>query len=144
MSASGAIAEIVAERWMERTLESYPPETSRSLLDEQDPFRNPAGHVIGECLKTLARELLGEMDERAIVSALDAMVRLRAVQDFRPSDALRFIFDLRDVLAEVTGALPRALDSRIDELALTAFDLYTACREQIAGLREKELLARSR
>jgi hypothetical protein len=61
------------------------------------------------------------------------------VQDFRPSEALRFIFDLREVVAEVTCSLPQALDSRIDELALTAFDQYVACRDQIAGLREKEL-----
>jgi hypothetical protein len=61
------------------------------------------------------------------------------VQDFRPSDALRFIFDLRDVVAEVTGAPPQALENRIDELALMAFDQYMACRDQIARLREKEL-----
>jgi hypothetical protein len=64
------------------------------------------------------------------------------VQDFRPSDALRFIFDLREVVAEVTGEVPRALENRIDELALMAFDQYMACRDQIAGLRQKELRSR--
>jgi hypothetical protein len=139
MSVSGAIAEIVAERWIERTLESYPAEAHSLLSGELDPFRNPAGYAIKESLKTLACELLGEMDKIAIAAALDALVRLRAVQDFRPSDALRFIFDLRDVVAEVTGAPPQALENRIDELALMAFDQYMACRDQIAGLREKEL-----
>jgi hypothetical protein len=139
MSVSGAIAEIVAERWIERTLESYPAEMLPLLGGEQDPFRNPAGHAIKESLNTLARELLGEMDKTAIAAALDALVRLRAVQDFRPSEALRFVFDLRDVVAEVTGEVPQALESRIDELALMAFDQYMACRDQIAGLREKEL-----
>jgi hypothetical protein len=136
---SGAIAEIVAERWIERTLASYPAEVHSLLSGEQDPFRNPAGHAIKESLTTLARELLGEMNEKAIATALDALVRLRAVQDFRPSEALRFIFDLRDVVAEVAGSLPQVLERRIDELALIAFDQYMACRDQIAGLREKEL-----
>jgi hypothetical protein len=135
---SGTIAEIVAERWIERTLASYPAEAHSLLSGELDPFRNPAGHVLKENLTTLARELLGEMDEKAIAPALDALVRLRAVQDFRPSDALRFIFDLRDVVAEV----PQALENRIDELALMAFDQYMACRDQIARLREKELRLR--
>jgi hypothetical protein len=142
MSVSGAIAEIVAERWIERTLASYPAETLPFLSGEQDPFRNPAGHVLKESLTMLARELLGEMDEKAMAPALDALVRLRAVQDFRPSDALRFIFDLREVVAEVTGEVPRALENRIDELALMAFDQYMACRDQIAGLRQKELRSR--
>jgi hypothetical protein len=136
---SGTIAEIVAERWIERTLASYPAEVHSLLSGEQDPFRNPAGHAIKESLTTLARELLGEMNEKAIATALDALVRLRAVQDFRPSEALRFIFDLRDVVAEVAGSLPQVLERRIDELALIAFDQYMACRDQIAGLREKEL-----
>jgi hypothetical protein len=139
MSVSGAIAEIVAERWIERTLAFYPAEVHSLLSGVQDPFRNPAGHVLKESLTTLACELLGEMDEKAIAPALDALVRLRAVQDFRPSGALRFIFDLRDIVAEVTGEVPRDLESRIDELALMAFDQYMACRDQIAGLREKEL-----
>ncbi len=139
MSVSGAIAEIVAERWIEQTLASYPAETHALLSGEQDPFRNPAGHAIKGSLTTLARELLGEMDEKAIAPALDALVRLRAVQDFRPSDALRFIFNLSNIVAEVSGEVPQALESRIDELALMAFDQYTACRDQIAGLREKEL-----
>jgi hypothetical protein len=139
---SGTIAEIVAERWIERTLASYPAEVHSLLSGEQDPFRNPAGHAIKESLTTLARELLSEMDEKAIAPALDALVRLRAVQDFRPSDALRFIFDLREVVAEVTGEVPRALENRIDELALMAFDQYMACRDQIAGLRQKELRSR--
>lgn len=139
MSGSGTIAKSVAERWIERTFASYPAETLRALSSEKDPFRNPAGHAIAESLNTLARELFGEMNESAIAAALDALVRLRAVQGFRPSDALRFIFDVRAVAAEVTGSLPKTLDRRIDALALMAFDQYMACRDQIAGLREKEL-----
>jgi hypothetical protein len=142
MSVSGAIAEIIAERWIERTLESYPAQTLPLLSGEQDPFRNPAGHAIRESLTTLACELMGTMDQSAIAPALDSMVRLRAVQDFRPSEALRFIFDLRDVVAEVTGEVPQALGNRIDELALMAFDQYMARRDQIAALREKELRSR--
>ncbi|MFZ0338208.1 MAG: RsbRD N-terminal domain-containing protein [Terracidiphilus sp.] len=139
MSANRAIAENVAEHWIERTFASYPAEVHSLLSGEQDAFRNPVGHAIRESLTTLSRELLGEMDVKAIAPALDALVRLRAVQDFRPSEALRFIFDLRGLVAEVTGSLPQALESRIDELSLMAFDQYMACRDQIAGLREKEL-----
>lgn len=142
MSASEAISEIVARGWIERTLASYPAEVRRSLSGEHDRFRNPAGHTIEESLTTLAREVLGAMNDRAIGEAIDTLARLRAVQDFSPSDALRFIFDLRAVIERVCGETSPQLNSRIDELALIAFDGYMACREQIARLREKELRAR--
>lgn len=147
MSADRARAEAVAERWIERTLASYPAGAVSGLRGERDPFRNPAGHAIREGLAVLARELLGGMDEEVMAPALDAVVRLRAVQGFRPSEALGFVFDLRTIVAETAGAataaqIPPHLGSRIDRLALMAFDQYMACREQIAGLREKELRKR--
>jgi hypothetical protein len=147
MSADRTSAEAVAERWIEHTLASYPAGAVHGLLGERDPFRNPAGHAIREGLTALARELLGGMDEKAMAPALDAVVRLRAVQGFRPSEALGFVFDLRAIMAETAGAetaaqIPPDLGSRIDRLALMAFDRYMACREQIAGLREEELRKR--
>ena len=147
MSADRASAKAVAERWIERTLASYPAGAVHGLLGERDPFRNPAGHAIREGLAVLARELLGGMDEKAMAPALDAVLRLRAVQGFRPSEALGFVFDLRAIMVETADAetaaqAPPDLGSRIDRLALMAFDQYMACREQIAGLREKELRKR--
>jgi hypothetical protein len=142
MSGSEAISEVVAKEWIKLTLASYPGEIRPSLSGEHDRFRNPAGHTIEESLTTLARELLGAMNERAVAVAIDAVVRLRAVQDFSPSAALRFVFDLRAVIAQVCGEVAPQLDCRIDELALMAFDRYMACREQIAALREKELRSR--
>lgn len=143
MSVSVAISEIVEEEWIERTLAAYSAEILPFLSGEHDRFRNPVGQVIRENLTTLAHELLGAMDDRAIAPAIDALVRMRAVQDFSPSAALRFIFDLRPVIAEVCGESPPQIDGRIDELALMAFDCYMACREQIAALREKELRVRA-
>lgn len=142
MSASEAISEIVAREWISRTLASYPAEIRPSLSGEPDRFRNPIGHTIEESLTTLARELLGAMDDRAIANAIDGLVRLRAVQDFSPSDALRFIFELRAVIAGACEEATPKLNSRIDELALRAFDRYMECREQVARLRAKELRAR--
>ena len=142
MSGNEAISEVVARLWIERTLASYPAEVRSSLIGEHDRFRNPAGCTIAGSLTTRAREVLGVMDDRAITAALDALVRMRAVQNFRPSAAVGFVFELRSVIASVCGEVAPEFNSRIDELALKAFDQYTECREQIARLREKELRAR--
>lgn len=133
----------IAERWFERTIESYPAETIPFLRDEKDKFRNPAGYALKENLDTLARELMGAMDKSAIEPAIDALVRLRAVQDFNPSEAVQFIFDLRTVIIEVAGSLSPDLESRIDEIGLMAIDQFMDCRKQIAGLRSKELRYRA-
>jgi hypothetical protein len=128
----------IAERWFERTLDSYPAETRTLLRGRQDRFRNPVGFVLKENLNTLAREVLGEMDKGAVEAALDALIRIRAVQDLAPSDALRFITDLSDVINEVSGTVAPSVKVRIDELDRMAVDKYAACLQQIAALRAKE------
>jgi hypothetical protein len=145
MNTSQAILENQAslDKWIARTIESYPAQTHSYLRSEDDPFRNPVGHALRENLGTLLRELLGAMDNDAIAPALDALIRLRAVQDFSPSDAVRFVFDLRAVVREVSGQVDGALQSRIDALALMAFDQYMICREQISELRLKEIRFRA-
>jgi hypothetical protein len=138
MSESETIAAQIAERWLARTVDSYPESARFRFISEADPFRNPVGHALKENLGILAREVLGEMDQRAIKPALDMLVRLRAVQDFTASDALQFIPDLKDTIAEVLGAIPAQLERRIEELARMASDKYSMCRRQIAALRAKE------
>jgi hypothetical protein len=133
----------IAERWVERTIETYPAQGIQFASSEPDQFRNPAAYVLKENLKILARELFGAMDKSAIEPAVDALVRLRAVQDFDASEAIRFIFDVRAVIAEVSGSVSPDLESRIDELGFMAFDQYMFCRKQIAALRAKELRSRS-
>jgi RsbT co-antagonist protein rsbRD N-terminal domain len=137
------VDEAIAERWSERTLASYPAETLSFLSGEQDPFRNPVGHTLRENLTALVHELLGKMDKNRIADSLDALVRMRAVQNFSPADAVRFVFDLRAAIRDVSGAVEDSLQNRIDELALMAFDKYSACREQIFELRAKELRFRA-
>ncbi len=132
----------IIERWVERTIASYPAEMLPFLSGEQDPFRNPVGHSLRQNLATLVHELFGSMDKQAIAPALDALIRLRAVQSFSPGEAVRFIFELRTAVREESGAVSDSLQSRIDELALMAFDQYMACREQIFELRARELRSR--
>jgi hypothetical protein len=139
MSAEQAILQ----RWIERTLKSYPDGMAGFLGEERDPFRNPVGHTLRENLTTLLQELMGTMDQKRVAPALDALVRMRAVQNFSPAEAVRFVFGLRQAVFEVSGAVPDSLATRIDELALMAFDQYMSCREQIFELRAKEIRRRA-
>ena len=139
-----SVEQAILQRWIERTLKSYPEGTLTFLGGEQDPFRNPVGHTLRENLAALLHELMGTMNRESVARALDPLVRMRAVQNFSPADALRFVFGLRQAVFEVSGAVPDSLQSRIDELALMAFDQYMSCREQIFELRAKELRRQAR
>jgi hypothetical protein len=136
-------SQAILDRWVSQTIESYPAQMHSFLRSEDDPFRNPVGNAIKENLGTLVRELMGTMNKDAIISSLGALLRLRAVQDLTPTEAVRFIFDLRTIVYEVTGNVDHALQSRLDSLALTAFDQFMICREQISELRIKEIRLRA-
>ena len=127
------------EKWLERTLATYPSQTLRFLQGEKDRFRNPVGHTLREGLATLLDELTGEMDPAKIRPALESIVRLRAVQDFTPSQAVGFVYLLREILPEEwAGGEPPDVQRRIDELALLAFDLFMKCREEIYEIKARE------
>lgn len=66
-------------------------------------------------------------------------MRLRAVQDFTPSQAVGFVYLLRDILQEQFAAgVPPNVQKRIDTTALLAFDLYMKCREEISDIKVRE------
>ncbi|MGI9101411.1 MAG: RsbRD N-terminal domain-containing protein [Terriglobales bacterium] len=130
--------EAILEQWFARTVELYPQPTAEFLAAEKDPFRNPIGHTLREGLAVLLEEIVGRMNPERIGPALDNVVRMRAVQDFTPSEAVSFVFLLRPILREFGPPRPAMIESHIDQLALLAFNNYMRCREQVALLRAKE------
>jgi len=150
-----SMAELILEQWIARTVQSYPSSAAAFLSGEEDPFRNPVGHTLRQSLTILYDELRGSMDATRIASALDAFVRIRAVQDLSPSQAVGFVFLLKPIVREFAQQSGQALldnrindriddrihdrmDDRIDRLALMAFDKYMQCREQVAEIRKRE------
>ena len=91
----------VLEQWIAQTIQSYPSAAVAFLSGESDPFRNPVGHTVRQCLTVLFDRLHGEIDPGCIAPALDALIRLRAVQDLTASQAVGFVFLLRPILREL-------------------------------------------
>src|ERR1035437_3892403 len=135
--------EPILEQWIAATIRSYPSSAAPFLAREDDPFRNPVGHTLRESLTALFDELQGNMDTDRIAHALDAIIRIRAVQDLTASEAVGFVFLLKPILLELQpernpALLDVLLNDRIDRLALMAFDKYMQCREQLADIRVNE------
>lgn len=139
----------IVERWFDVILETYPEDTSKFLKKGKDPFANPVRHTILQGLEGVYDELLKEPESpEALNDFLDKVIRIRAVQDFSPSQALAFVFSLKGVIRDVLGKEIREnrlhdpmllLETRIDALALRAFDVYMGCREEIYELRVSEV-----
>jgi hypothetical protein len=138
-------------RWLTTIYESYPPETAIFLRKEKDRFDNPVGYRISEGLAGLFGALLEEMERDQILTYLDEIIRIRALQDFAPSQALAFIFLLKNVIREeLAGEIKKEnlaeelldLEGRIDGLALLGFDVYSKRREKIYEIRANEMKGR--
>lgn len=146
--------ETVLARWLDAALDTYAPDTAAVWKKNTDPFANPVRcHLESGMRGLIAGLVAGEDPARSAVFAphLDAIVRVRAVQDFTPSQAVGCIFLLKKAVRETLW--PRltepdlfvellALESAIDILAQRAFDTYATCREAIAQLRIEQIRRR--
>lgn len=141
--------EAIVRKWFARVVDSYPAETARFLKNKTDPFDNPVGQTTHESLSTLIDLLSADWEPEAVRKALDPVIRIRAIQSFRPAQATRFVFDLRSIVRETipvdrgTSDEIRRLDDRIDEMVLTAFDIYMQCREKIYDLKTNDMQSRT-
>jgi hypothetical protein len=134
-------------RWFDCIVNGYPAETARFLREQSDPFANPVGAALREELAPILDGILDDRDPVEVEPALDRIVRVRALQDMSPSEAVFFVLILKDVFDEVTdgatGDAKRRFDSRVDGMLLTAFNVYNRCREQVYDIRVKEIRNRS-
>jgi RsbT co-antagonist protein rsbRD N-terminal domain len=137
----------VLKRWFDLVLETYPADTSTFLRSQKNPFANPVGNTIYQGIEKIFDELIspvsGDFSE-----FLDNIIRVRAVQDFSPSQAISFVFSLKKVIREelkqsFQGNFPYEevleLEARIDALALSSFDLFMKCREKLYDIKANEL-----
>ncbi|MBF0480097.1 MAG: RsbRD N-terminal domain-containing protein [Desulfovibrionaceae bacterium] len=143
--------EPLLSRWLDLILATYAKETALLWKQQRNQFTNPVGNRIREGIQGILTCLLadenGSYQEQAAVF-LDDIVRVRAVQDFKPSEAVSFIYLLKKVLREDLWAEIKAsdlfvellaLESRIDSLALLSLDIYANCREKLYAMRIKEV-----
>lgn len=143
--ALAARREKVLDRWFEAVLATYPSDTARFLASGADPFANPVGQTVRVGLGRLYDRFATDVPDSELASAIDGIVRIRAVQEFTPSAAVGFVYTLRRILREelADAALDpsgqAALENGVDRLALVAFDVYMQCREKIFEIRVREI-----
>lgn len=137
----------ISKAWFESVVAQYPMETSAFLKGQQDPFANPVGTSLKSCLDGLVDELVGGANRENVTSLIDPIVRVRAVQDFTPSQAVGFILSLKPIIRKIVGkhkpallsdAVMTALEDEIDVLMLLAFEMYVRCRERLFDIKANQ------
>jgi hypothetical protein len=143
--------DAILQRWLDDALAMYSRDAAVVFGRQKDPFANPVGHTLRVGTEGVFEALLDGMAEEELRGRLQGMIQVRAVQQVSASEAVSFVFGLkRAVRAELRGkpgdsqfAIELAkFDERVDRLALTAFDIYVECRQQVSELRINEVKRR--
>ena len=132
--------------WFEQMLNSYPVEARKYFKKVNSDFTNPVGANLYHCLDKLLHTLLSDAPDADTVNEnVHMILRIKAVQEVLPSQAVSFVPALKQVVEQVCGkALQSAnlstqewLDfySDLDTVALYAFDSYSESRELIYKMR---------
>ncbi|MFC1929303.1 RsbRD N-terminal domain-containing protein [Chloroflexota bacterium] len=141
---------LILGKWSQLIFETYPADIARFPQNEGDRFVNPVGYVISQETRAIYDELLYGMNLERLTGSLNEIIRIRSVQDFSPSQAVGAIFLLKqavreELAGEIAGnrfcAELLNFESRIDRLALLAFDIYMKCREKVYEIRVNEVTA---
>ncbi|MDP6180163.1 MAG: RsbRD N-terminal domain-containing protein, partial [Desulfatiglandales bacterium] len=92
----------ILDRWLQLILETYPADAQRFLKKQKDRFANPVRYTIAGETENLYKQLLQSVEAKSesLSASLDKIFRIRAVQDFCPSQAVAFIFLLKKVIKE--------------------------------------------
>ena len=137
----------ILKKWLDQILDTYPDDAKRFLKEQKDPFANPVGSTISKEIHHLYDQFLKGVDPEKISPILDRIIRIRAIQDFSPSQAIAFIFILKGIIRDEfkpgseegpTWDDLVVIENRIDQMALLGFDIYMKCREKLYEIRANE------
>jgi len=137
----------IIKKWFEATIQTYAPDTAHFYKGQKDQFANPVGNITAKGVEFLLDQLFNDFEPDAVKTYLDPIIRIRAVQDFTPSQATAFIFLLKKVLRDCLSDKLQdaalvlellAFESKIDQLCLMAFDMYMTCKEKIYQIAANE------
>ncbi len=138
----------ITNRWITALIETYPADAADFLKNRKNQFANPVGYTIAQEADAIVKGLAEGADLNELSGSLDKIIRIRAVQDFKPSDALSFVYMLKGIVRDClkkkmkNSGLKAELeefDSFVDSLGLLAFDIYVGCKEQLYQIRVDEV-----
>jgi len=135
--------ETIVKKWFGQVIQTYAPDTAMFYQGQKDAFANPVGSTTRQLLAKLYTSLIKNYDNDSLASIIDPLIRIRAVQNFTPSQAAGFVFYLKPIIRDEYSKSRKRIpfdellemEARIDNLALIGFDVFMACREKIYSMK---------
>lgn len=138
--------EKIVKRWVEYTLSTYT--SSGFFIKEKDKFANPVGANIKASLDKLFVLMSKGADPKEFRAPLEQIIRLRAVQNFTPSQAIAPLNGVKHITREILAADKERsvfikdlydFEFAVDLAVLAAFDIYMESRENLYKVRMEEV-----
>lgn len=133
------------QKWSDAVFATYPFETTGFIRTRRDQFANPVGHATRAAGEAIYDAITGQdVDMDKVQAAVADLIRIRAVQDLKPEQAIGVLYLYKSVLRELfladmlaAGDIRSFLDmeDRLDSLCLVAFNAYLADREKVYAER---------
>jgi hypothetical protein len=144
--------EIIHKEWCKSALDFYSNAAFSNIKKDGDRFGNPLVYTVSTALETILDELFDGTRTAKTDKALEDVVKIRSLQSEIPSKVLDFLFRLKVIIKnqldnagseKTDGEDIERLFSALDELILSAFDIYMGCREKIYEIKSNEIKRRS-
>lgn len=138
--------EKIVDRWVDYTLSTYA--SPGFFRREKDKFANPIGATVREALDTLFVLMTKGADPVEFRAPVERIVKLRAVQEFTPAQAVAPLNAVKHITREVLAADKERsvfikdlydFEFNVDLALLAAFDIYMASRERLYQVRIAEI-----
>ncbi|MEN8140026.1 MAG: RsbRD N-terminal domain-containing protein [Thermodesulfobacteriota bacterium] len=139
--------DYLLQDWEDILLGEYQGDTIRIFKKQKNQFANPIGYKTRVGLAELYDVVCDESDEEVLTPDLSQFLKVRAVQPISPSQAVAFVFAIKDLVAaecEKEGMDTLYVEflafcARVDAAALAVFDIFAQSREQLNKARYDEL-----
>lgn len=144
--------ETVLQSWFNLIIETYPEDGRKFFRGGKDRFANPVGTTIRAAMEEIFDNVVESAEPEKSLKSLDSIIRIRSVQEFRPSEAVSFVLKLKQLIRNCAAEKSPGsdcetqlskMDSYIDNLTLLAFDIYSQNRERMHEARVNEIKRRS-
>ncbi|MGI6679827.1 MAG: RsbRD N-terminal domain-containing protein [Dehalobacterium sp.] len=135
----------LTESWFNAILDRYPQETIRIYKNKKDSFGNPVGYNLRLGVEGIVDWFTQKEKSEEVASSLNKLIRIWAVQDFSPSQALSFLNIFKHIVQNQIKTYYTDQENywynwqefvaQIDYLLLMSMDIYMECREDLYQIK---------